>query len=149
MFLGPVLNLWEKNTYLICRCGTSMRRNALSLVTNILEACPRCSPLYERKMMVNHRLSRVRQVVGNACGILFVKLRIFEKPIPLSVEITLGERKEMRKRRVLYMTGCEPHVLPSVHILNGAWFAVRIGLRSTSSRRERPTSRMPTFKTFF
>lgn len=89
VFAKSTLNDALRNNSLnIPEQGIFVADDAFPLRTNILKPFSRCGPLTETRKIFNYRLSRARRVVENTFGILVSKFRIFEKPIPLSIETT-------------------------------------------------------------
>lgn len=78
----------QNNSLNIPEQGIFVADDAFPLRTNILKPYSRCGPLTEKQKIFNYRLSRARRVVENTFGILVSKFRIFEKPIPLSIQTT-------------------------------------------------------------
>ncbi|GBP69552.1 Putative nuclease HARBI1 [Eumeta japonica] len=66
--------------------GVIVADDAFPLRTDILKPFNTRGEFGVKQKIFNYRLSRARRVVENTFGILVSKFRIFEKPIPLSVE---------------------------------------------------------------
>lgn len=89
VFAKSTLNDALRNNSLnIPEQGIFVADDAFPLRTNILKPFSRYGPLTETRKIFNYILSRARRVVENTFGILVSKFRIFEKPIPLSIETT-------------------------------------------------------------
>ena len=78
----------QSNALNIPERGVFLGDDAFPLRPNLLKPYSRCGALNHTQTVFNYRLSRARRVVENAFGLLVARFRIFERPIPLSVETT-------------------------------------------------------------
>lgn len=79
--------------------GVIVADDAFPLRTDILKPYNTRGEFGDKEKIFNYRLSRARRVVENTFGILVSKFRIFERPIPLSVQ----------KVEILVKTTCALH----------------------------------------